>query len=303
MFGNLSKTLIKAPHYFNNNVETEPNQFSKVSRINLLDTYSKLRKVNSRNNNNRYFKEKDFVEKNLRLDLNYNNNFRKEVTPQVRTKPCVSFEEFIFGKPNISNNNSKIQTKKSLYKTNKSNISRYTNKSNVTKSFDSKISDFSNKKEKFKNYLDKKLMPKNAIEEFNGQVKSNIDNLKEKILYNSLNFKKYDNNNIENDKKSRIESLKEYINKNTVVEAPVKLKFPEIYIKSNDTLYREAMDNKINSLSMISPKVKEQLKNKNRVFVSVKDFYRYNNSYYMYKQNPFYESVKYIEENNMKEMI
>ncbi len=300
MFGNLSKTLIKAPHYFNNNVETEPNQFSKVSRINLLDTYSKLRKVNSRNNNNRYFKEKDFVEKNLRLDLNYNNNFRKEVTPQVRTKPCVSFEEFIFGKPNISNNNSKIQTKKSLYKTNKSNISRYTNKSNVTKSFDSKISDFSNKKEKFKNYLDKKIMPKNAIEEFNGQVKSNIDNLKEKILYNSLNFKKYDNNNIENDKKSRIESLKEYINKNTVVEAPVKIKFPEIYIKSNDTLYREAMDNKINSLSMISPKVKEQLKSKNRVFASVRDFYRYNNSYYMYKKNPFYESVKYIEENNKK---
>ena len=57
------------------------------------------------------------------------------------------------------------------------------------------------------------------------------------------------------------------------------------------------MDNKINSLSMVTPKIKEQLKNKNRVFASEKDFYRFNNSYVMYKQNPFLESVKYIEEN------
>ena len=303
MFGNLSKTLIKAPHYFNNNVETEPNQDSKLTRVNLLDTYSNLRKINSRNSNNRYFKEKDFIKKNLKLDLNYNNNFRKEVTPQVRTKPCISFEEFIFGKSNISNNNSKVETKLSLYKTNKSNISKYTNKSNLAKSFDSKISNISSKKEKnFQNYLEQKLMPKNAVEEFNGQMKLNIDNLIGKIHYNSLNFKKY-NNNIENDQKTRIESLKEYINRNTVVEAPVKFKFPDIFIKSNDTLYRDAMDSKINSLSMISPKVKEQLKSKNRVFASGKDFYRYNNSYSMYKKNPFHESVKYVEESQNKEMI
>ena len=63
------------------------------------------------------------------------------------------------------------------------------------------------------------------------------------------------------------------------------------------------MDKKMNSLSMVSPKIKEQLKTKNRVFASEKDFYRYNNYYNMYKQNPFYESVKYIEENNNKELI
>ena len=300
MFGNLSKTLIKAPHYFNNNVETEPTQYSKLSRGNLLDTYSNLRKFKTRNDTSRYFKEKDFIKRNLRLDLNYNNNFRKEITPLVRTKHCISFEEFIFGN---SNNNSKVITKESFLKTNRTNITnkmKTTNKSNIAKSFDSKKNPFSVKENKFKDFLEKKLIKKNKIDEFNLQVKSNIDNLIRKINDNSLNFNKI-GNYFDKNGKNRIENLKEYINRNTVVEAPVKLKFPEIKIKSNDTLYMEAMDQKIKSLSMIKPKIKEQLKSKNRVFVSEKDYYRYNNSYAMYKKNPFYETVKYIEENKKKE--
>ena len=83
----------------------------------------------------------------------------------------------------------------------------------------------------------------------------------------------------------------------------IKLKFPEINIKSNDTLYREAMDEKISSLSTVKPKIIEQLKSKNRVSASRQDFYRYNNSYAMYKQNPFSESVKYIEDSKKNEMI
>lgn len=300
MLGNLSKTLIKAPHYFNNNVDTEPTEYSKISRGNLLDTYSNLRKLNTGNNTSRYFKEKDFIKKNLRLDLNYNNNFRKEITPHVRTKHCISFEELIFGN---SNNNSKFITKESFSKTNKTNTTnkmRTTNKSNMPKSFDSKKNPFPIKEEKYQEFLDKKLIKKNKIEEYNIQMKSNIDDLIRKINDNSLNFRQIDNKFIKKGK-NRIENLKEYINRNTVVETPVKLKFPEIYIKSNDTLYREAMDQKMNSLSMIKPKIKEQLKSKNRVFVSEKDYYRYNNSYAMYKKNPFYESVKYIEENVKKE--
>ena len=300
MLGNLSKTLIKAPHYFNNNVDTEPTQYSKISKENLLDTYSNLRKLKTRNNALRYFKEKDFIKRNLRLDLNYNNNFRKEITPHVRTKHCISFEEFIFGN---SNNNSKIITKESFLKANKINTAnkmKTTNKSNTAKSFDSKKNSFSVKGDKYQDFLDKNLINKNKIEEYNIQIKTNIDNLIRKINDNSLNIKQI-RNKFDKKGKNRIENLKEYINRNTVVEAPVKLKFPEINIKSNDTLYMEAMDQKINSLSMIKPKIKEQLKSKNRVFVSEKDYYRYNNSYAMYKKNPFYESVKYMEENKKKE--
>ncbi len=157
-------------------------------------------------------------------------------------------------------------------------------------------------KKKFHEFLEQNLIPKNTIEEFDKQIKTNINCLINRIKLNSLNF-----NGIENkfgkNSKNRIENLKEYINKNTVVEAPVKLKFPDIYIKSNDTLYRDAIDSKMNSLSMISPKIKEQLKSKNRVYASEKDYYRFNNSYNMYKKNPFSESVKYIEENKKKEFI
>ena len=85
MLGNLSKSLIKAPHYFNINVDSEPNQYTKIAQENLLDTYSNLRRINSKIST-RYFKERDFVKKNLKIDLNYNNNFRKEIIPSVRTK-------------------------------------------------------------------------------------------------------------------------------------------------------------------------------------------------------------------------
>lgn len=296
MFGNLSKSLIKAPHYFNNIVDMEQNQLSKISRNNLLDTYSNIKKLNSRSSNYRYFKERDFLKKNLILDLNYNNNFRKEVTPQVRTNHCISFEEFIFGNSNINtNNNTKNITKQSLYKTNISNRENDTKRSHLNKSVEPKISPISTNKQ-FKNFLEEKLISKDSIEEFNDQVKINIDNLIDRINQNTLKLNSFDNKFGKNGK-NRIDNLKEYINRNTVVEPPVKLKFPDIDVKSQDTLYRETMDKKMNSLSMISPKIKEQLKSKNRVFASGKDFYRYNNSYSMYKQNPFYESVKYIEDN------
>ena len=130
-------------------------------------------------------------------------------------------------------------------------------------------------------------------------MKSNINNLIEKLNNNSLNLSvlgtKFE--------KNRIENLKEFINRNTVVEPPIKLKFPEINIQTQDNLYRDAMDKKLNSLTMVSPKVKEQLKSKNRVFASERDFYRYNNSYAMYQKNPFYESIKLIEETNKNENI
>ena len=304
MFGNLSKNLVKAPHYFNNNIDTEPNLYSKIAQENILDTFSNLRKTNSKNITTRYFKERDFIKRNLKIDLNYNNNFRKEITPTVRTRPCVSFEEFIFGNTN-TNTNSNNFTRQSLNKTNMTNKTNKTNKSHLTKSVDTKLNLISPGKVNYQKYLEKSLISKNAVNEFNGIVKSNVNNLINKINQNSLNLNMVENKFEKNGKnrRNRIENLKEYINKDTVVEAPVKLKFPGIMIKSQDTLYREAMDNKVNSLTLLSPKIKEQLKNKNRQFASEKDYYRYNNSYYMYKQNPFSESVKYLEHMKKNEFI
>lgn len=145
--------------------------------------------------------------------------------------------------------------------TNKTNK---TNKSHLTKSVDTKLNLISPGKVNYQKYLEKSLISKNAVNEFNGIVKSNVNNLINKINQNSLNLNMVENKFEKNGKnrRNRIENLKEYINKDTVVEAPVKLKFPGIMIKSQDTLYREAMDNKVNSLTLLSPKIKEQLKTK-----------------------------------------
>ena len=310
MFGNLSKNLVKVPNYFNANVDSEPNQYTKIAQEKLLDTYSNVRKINTRSPNTRYFRERDFVKRNLKLDLNYNNNIRKEINPKVRTKHLMSFEEFMFGDLFARNNISNI-TKQNLNKTIDSNISNYTNGTNRTnksylkKNIDPRINQNIYIKNNYLNYIENSLISKDNIKEFKGEVNDNVNNIIEKINNNSYNFKEFENKYAKNKKNNgnRIESLREYINKDTVVEAPIKLKLPKIHLKSQDTLYREAMDEKINSLSILSPKIKEQLKTKNRNFATEKDYYRYINSYSTYKRNPFNESIKYMEERKKKEII
>ena len=295
MLGNLSKILIKAPPYFNNNIDKK---FSKKTKENILDTYSKMHLVNKgRANNMRYFKERDFIQKCMNFDINFNNNYRKELTPTVKTRQCISFEEFMFGNSNIpSSNNTANNTKQSLYKTNESKSyinAKETFKSNKTKN---SSSSHATSREKFKNYIQKELIQRDSIEEFNSQIKSNLIKLIDKINHNSLKISPFDKSR-ENNGKSRIENLKDFINKDTVVETPVKVKFPEIFIQTQDNLYRDAMDKKLKSLSLVSPKIKEQLETKNRATASRRDFYRYNMAYSTHQRNPFYESVKYLEDN------
>ena len=86
------------------------------------------------------------------------------------------------------------------------------------------------------------------------------------------------------------------MNQNRVIIPPVKLKFPKINIISNEKIYRDTLDKKLTSLSMLTPQVKEQLKTKNRYFTSQKEFYKFNNSYSSTKQNPLTETVKSLEE-------
>ncbi len=302
MFGNLSKILIKAPPYFNNNIDKT---FSKISKEKLLDTYSKMHALNKRScNKARYFKERDFIHKFMKYDLNYNNNYRKELTPTVRTRQCINFEEFMYGNSKMptSNNNTANNTKLRLYKTNKSttkSIKKRTFKSNKTKN--SSSSQQTNR-EKFKKIIQKELIQRDSIEEFNTEIKTNIRKLIDKINHNSLKITPLDRR-YSKTRKNSLENLKDFINKDTVIETPVKIKFPELYIQTQDNLYRDAMDKKLNSLSLVSQKVKDQLKAKNRVTASQKDFYRYNNSYTNYQQNPFCESVKYIEDNQKNILI
>ena len=94
--------------------------------------------------------------------------------------------------------------------------------------------------------------------------------------------------------------LKEFINGEQVVIPPPKFKFPKLNIKNNEKLFRDTLDKKLSSLSMLTPKVKEQLKTKNRYFTAQKEFYKFNNSYYSNKINPLAETVKSLEDKENK---
>ena len=70
----------------------------------------------------------------------------------------------------------------------------------------------------------------------------------------------------------RIQILKEFINRDRVIIPPPKFKFPKVNIKSNEKIYRDTMDKKLTSLSLINPKVKEQLKTKIDILLQRKNF-------------------------------
>ena len=290
MFGNLSKSLVKVPNHFNINIDKEHEQknLSKKSYEKILNSKFRIKKLNyyKLHKSPYYFKEKDYVNKNLNLDLNINNNFRKELSSHIKPRLSLSFEEFLYGK-NYNNTANNTNTKMLNYN------SRFNTDTNTKNSFSSKNS---------LNFRETNDIIENEIKldngEFNEKLNTNIDKLIEKIHENSLNFNIYKKRRGfgGTTRMKRIEILKDFINQDNIINSPVKLKFPKISIKSNEKIYRDTLDKKLTSLSMITPKIKEQLKNKNRYYTTQKEFYKFNNSYFSNKQNPLTETVKCLEE-------
>lgn len=285
MFGNLSKNLVKAPDYFNNiqTINSKPYKIIKTNKPLLIDTYSNFTKTSNNVINTRrsfrYFRERDYLRKNLCLDLNYNNNVRKEINPKVKTNPTMTFEELIYG--------------------NKSNTSSSTVR---TKTINENFSPIStNKRENFRNYMSNTLISKDSIKEFNDTISSRMNNLIDKINNtNSLNYyynkrtKKFIKANFDKD------LLKRKINDGQYFMSPEKFKFSNCNnsLKSLDSIFKDTMDSKLSSLSCISPKTKEELKTKNRNYVSKNEYYRYQNLWGNNDKNPFLEPNKYMEQVN-----
>ena len=297
MFGNLSKSLVKVPNHFNLNIITEPKNYSRKSYEKILNTDNNIKKINFyKSNKCHYFKEKDFLKKNFNLDLNYNNNFRKNITPHVKPRLSVSFEEFIFGKSFKENNN---DNKKEFKKINFFN-SRFNTETGSKYSTNSKKEFFSSKNSlnsRESNNINANMTKLNN-EEFNENLNTNIDKLIKKIHENSLNFNLFKKKKGfgSTTRENRIEILKEFINGDRVVIPPNKLNFPKLNIKSNERVYRDTLDKKLTSLSTLNDKVKEQLKTKNRYYTAQKEFYKFNHSYFSNKQNPLTETVKCLED-------
>ena len=301
MFGNVSKSLIKVPNHFNINIESEPKTFSKKAYEKIINTNRNLRKINfyKSNKHPHYFKERDFIKKNLHLDLNYNNNFRKNITPHVKPRLSLSFEEFIFGKSFNNTKDSNANKDSNLLIFN----SRFNTDTGTNFSINSRKEFFSSKNSLNSRESNSiiKNMTKLDNEEFNDNLNTNIDKLIKRIHENSLNFNLFKKKKgFGATRQERIQILKDFINGDRVVIPPPKFKYPKLNIKSNENIYRDTLDKKLTSLSMLSPKVKEQLKTKNRYFTSQKEFYKFTNSYFSNRKNPLTETVKCLEEKENK---
>jgi uncharacterized short protein YbdD (DUF466 family) len=87
-------------------------------------------------------------------------------------------------------------------------------------------------------------------------------------------------------------------------KSKINFEFPYIYkaLKSQENLFQDRLDKKFNSLIILKPEVKEQLKTMNRSMVGKKQFLKYLNQTKTMLQNPFYESIKLKEELNNKTM-
>lgn len=282
MLGNLSKILIKAPSFFNNmNTETQDNSqlfYEIPEKENLLSPFNGIKIVQRGNScNNLYFREKDFWKKNIMLDINYNHN--KRYHPLISNPNYLNqLKENYTSKKKKWNSVTKsliLNNKKCLPFTPKttlgnSNLYKKDNNYNLAKESDN---DMTNTLKTLKTEIDNEIFKKNDTNflQFHRRNNSNI---------------RYEDENLENNKN------------NNEINTIAKEKFPRLYssFRSQESLFQDNNDKRLNALRNISPQVKEQLKCKNRYMVGQREFLAYKKLNRLELNNPFYESIKLKEE-------
>ena len=259
MLGNLSKVLFKAPNFFNNNI----GQKDSLNNIKEGYTLDSFRTINTNKINTLYFREKDFWKKNYEPEINFNHNKR------------ISF--YLIKSPNRQqtlDDTNIIKLNKRRFNT-ISKRSRYSylltdSPVNLKRKINNNFSIYKNNNITHnKNIFESNIRLKT---ETNKGSKDRYNDLFGNKLYNQITFKN------KSYKKNKI------LNINNI-------------FKSQEILFQDNADNKLKSLILIKPEIKEQLKEKNRCMVGKRDYYKYLN-YRKKVQNPFYESIKTKEEMN-----
>lgn len=265
MLGNLSKVLIKAPSFFNNNMETidyidSSNNIQEGYTLNSLNSYNSKKDIT---NNSLYFRESDFWKHNFEPEINFNHNKRLSfsLSKELRRQKSSVNNNKINNLNRINRFNTIRKIDKYLLTNNqrdikpyiKNNFSIYKNNSVYKKTFSEN---------------DRRLKT-----ESNRLIKDKIKLFKNN-LYNNIKYNYY--------------------------ESPKHYKFPKIHniFKSQETLFQENTDYKFKTLKLIKPEIKEQLKTKNRSMVGKKEFLKYLRLNRVNLQNPFYESIKMKEDLN-----
>ena len=283
MFGNLSKILIKAPVFFNNDKKS----LEKIPEENTIDPFYQIKNIKNGNkkHNNIYFKEKDFWTKNIKLDMNFNHN--KRLLRKLHLSPNDNkVEEYEKGKNNFIEKNGEHQ-----------DINCYNKKR-----------DFSNvaMNNHIKTIRDKKnlniykkifLLNKNNINDADFTLKTESNKMnatnekRDKIKKNkTLILNRYNTEENDTNKYTKENEL----DKKEIYKFPKNIKS----IRSQESLFQDNIDKKLISLILVKPKIKEQLKSINRSMVGQRDYYIYQQSGRFNSLNPFYESMKRKEEKN-----
>jgi hypothetical protein len=300
MLGNLSKVLIKAPLFFNNKTQIKrKNTLQKIPEENILDPFYQINHIKKRGYSlsKNYFKEKDFLKKNLKLDINFNNNKRLHKYDFHSVEMDLDKEQ---KEPNIlflDNNNS---NKNDILNQNR----RYFN---FTSDNPIKTSKGRNKNvniykqifllEKDNNNLNDSDISLKSDERMRSFLNTENNNLKRDSSTFIKSYKnKYINTNEEN-----ININNSFENANNTKERNRLPKIPKTF-KSQESLFQDNIDKRLISLISVKPKIKEQYKSINRNMVGQRDYFVYQKSGRFDSPNPFYESINKKEEllNNIK---
>lgn len=281
MLGNLSKVLIKAPSFFNNSIKNNNiKSLEKIPEENIVDPFYQINYIKKRGNslNHIYFKEKEFWKKSFRLDMNFNNNKRISPKMNITLKKLKKLEyDRVLNNNYRKNINDDYIQKKNIFNLSSKNSRRRTPKeSNNT----------------FNTY--KNIIFLNQNNNINEQNISSITNSDKNELF--LDIEKNDIkrntsmfiNRYNNDEKYNINEDYDKEQKNE------KNIFPKIKkaFKSQESLFQDNLDKKLDSLILLKPKIKEQYKLISRRMVGQRDFFLFQKSGGEGMRNPFYESIK-----------
>ena len=281
MLGNLSKILIRVPDFFNNSSPNATKQLDKLNNSENLNIFFSNNRIENRKYrlNKIYFREKDFWLNNFGSEMNFNNNKRSPITLKNYSLKSLSNKNIYLKNIETQNNSNIIKHESSKYLL--TDHERLNNDKTKLRTINNiyKIKGFTEENNDFRNELRLKS-------ESNQITKRNSLNI-------NTNFKVESKNNnkiINNDKKHNYKNYK------------IKSEFPSIYkaLKSQENLFQDKLDRRFNSLKLLRPEIKEQLREKNRNMVGKNEFLRYLNQSRAMFQNPFYESIKLKEETNNK---
>ena len=284
MLGNLSKILIRVPDFFNNSSVNATRQMDKLNNGENQNIFLSNNRIQNRKYrlNKIYFREKDFWLNNFSSEMNFNNNKRSQLSLKNYSLKSISNKNIYLKNIETQNNSNTINQK-----SNKHLLTDHQHLNNEK----SKLRTINN------------IYKINGLNEENNDIRNELrlksesnQITKKNSLYININFKGNSNNinkiinedNKNNDKKNR--------------KNKKKSEFPPIYkaLKSQENLFQDKLDRRFNSLKLLKPEIKEQLKEKNRNMVGKNEFLRYLNQSRIMFQNPFYESIKLKEETNSK---